>query len=143
MNIHDLQTVAILDVNVEMTSKRENNNLRMSAMQQFVENDSSTAPLAHLTQDVLFFMFSELQTRANLDFELIMIPTKNYKSNHFSLFVMLKLEEKDPTFVLLAHQAPEILHFMFFYKLRRWPFPKLRSSLHFQKGIEAFFLKNV
>ena len=35
------------------------------------------------------------------------------KNNHLSLFAMLKLVEKDPSFVLLAHQAPEILHFMF------------------------------
>ena len=34
------------------------------------------------------------------------------KNNHFSLFVMLKLVEKDPSFVLIPHQAPEILHFM-------------------------------
>ena len=35
------------------------------------------------------------------------------KNNHLSLFAMFKLVEKDPSFVLLAHQAPEILHFMF------------------------------
>ena len=40
-----------------------------------------------------------------------MIP--KLKNNSFSLFAMLKLVEKDPSFVLLAHQAPEILHFMF------------------------------
>ena len=33
--------------------------------------------------------------------------------NHFSLFAMLKLVEKDPSFVLLAHQAPDILHFIY------------------------------
>ena len=57
MTFHDLRTVAILDVDVEMTSKRENNHIRGFAMQQFVENDSSIVHLAHLTPAILLFMF--------------------------------------------------------------------------------------
>ena len=37
-----------------------------------------------------------------------MIP--KLKNNNFSLFAMLKLVEKDPSFVLLAHQAPQKRH---------------------------------
>ena len=54
---NDLRTVAILDVNVEMTSKRENNHIRGFAMQQFVENDSAVVLLAHLTQLYCFLCF--------------------------------------------------------------------------------------
>ena len=87
-----------MDVDVEMTSKRENNHIRGFAMQQF-GNDSSIVLLAHLTPAILLFMFfSKLQTCAILIFKVRMIP--KLKNNHFSLFVMLKLVEKDPSFVL-------------------------------------------
>ena len=80
-------------------------------MQQF-GNDSSVVLLSHLTPAMLLFMFfSKLRTCAILVFKVRMIP--KLKNNHFSLFAMLKLLEKDPSFVLLAHEAPEILHFMF------------------------------
>ena len=94
------------------TSKPENNHIRGFAMQQFVEYDSSIVLLSHLTPAILLFMFfSKLRTCAILIFKVRMIP--KLKNNHLSLFAMLKLAEKDPSFVLLAHQAPEILHFMF------------------------------
>ena len=96
---------------LKMTSKRENNHIRGFAMQQF-GNDSSIVLLAHLTPAILLFMFfSKLRTCAILIFKVRMIP--KLKNNHLSLFAMLKLAEQDPSFVLLAHHAPEILHFMF------------------------------
>ena len=94
------------------TSKPENNHIRGFAMQQFVEYDSSIVLLSHLTPAILLLMFfSKLRTCAILIFKVRMIP--KLKNNHLSLFAMLKLAEKGPSFVLLAHQAPEILHFMF------------------------------
>ena len=95
------------------TSKPENNHIRGFAMQQFVEYDSFIVLLSHLTPAIIiaFYIFSKLRTCAILIFKVRMIP--NLKNNHLSLFAMLKLAEKDPSFVLLAHQAPEILHFMF------------------------------
>ena len=56
LTFHDKWTAAILDVDVEMTSKREKNHIRGFAMQQF-GNDSSIVLLAHLTQAILLFMF--------------------------------------------------------------------------------------
>ena len=94
------------------TSKRENNHIRGFTMQQFVENDSSIVPPAHLTPSyIAFCVFSKLWTCAFLIFKARMIP--KLKNNHLSLFAMFKLVEKDLSFVLLSHQAPEILHFMF------------------------------
>ena len=52
-----LPTVAILDDDVQMTSKLENNHFRGCAMQYFMENDSSFVLLAPLTPDILLFMF--------------------------------------------------------------------------------------
>ena len=52
-----LLTVAILDVNVEMTSRLKNNHFTWFDMQHFVENDTSFALLAHLTPDILLLMF--------------------------------------------------------------------------------------
>ena len=94
-----------------MMSKQENNHIRGFAMQQFVENDSSVVLLAHLTSAVLLLCFSKLRPCVILIFEVRMIP--KLKIYHFISRAMLKLVEKDPSFVLLAHQAPEILHFMF------------------------------
>ena len=94
------------------TSKPENNHIMGFAMQQFVEYDSSIVLLAHWIPAILLFMFfSKLRMCAILIFKVMMIS--KLKNNHLSLFAMLKLPEKDPLFVLLAHQAPEILHFMF------------------------------
>ena len=56
MNFYDKRTEAILDVDVKMTSKRENNHIRGFAMQQF-GNESSIVLLAHLTPAILLFMF--------------------------------------------------------------------------------------
>ena len=67
---------------------------------------ASLVLLAHLAPDILLFMFSKLWTCAILDFEVRMIP--KLKNNNFCLFVRLNLKEKDPLFVLLAHQALEI-----------------------------------
>ena len=81
-------------------------------MQQFVEYDSAVVLLSHLTPAILLFMFfSKLRTCAILIFKVRMIL--KLKNNHLSLFGMLKLAEKEPSFVLLAHQAPEILHLCF------------------------------
>ena len=72
-------------------------------MQQFVVSSDPS--------HIAFYVFSKLRTCAILIFKVRMIP--KLKNNHLSLFAMLKLVQKDPSFVLLAHQAPEILHFMF------------------------------
>ena len=108
------------------TPKPENNHIRGFAMQQFVEYDRSIVLLSHPTRAILLFMFfSRLWTFAILIFKVRMIP--KLKNNHLSLFAMLKLTEKDPSFVLLAHQA-----------LLQAP-NSSRVSRHFQKRHRSSF----
>ena len=62
--------------------------------------------------DIEFKFFSRSRMVAILDFEVKM--TSKLKNNHSSGFLMPKSWEKDTSFVLVAHLAPEKLHLMFF-----------------------------
>ena len=79
-------------------------------MLHFVKNDTSL-----VFQDYRIYCllcFSKLRACTFLDFEIRMIP--KLKKQPFQFVYHPKISvEKDPSFVLPAHQAPEILHFVF------------------------------
>ena len=101
-----------MDLKVRMTSKLKNYYSSSFVMPKLVEKDTSFVLVGLPLTEILNLMFSRSWSTTILDFKVRM--TSELKNSYCNGFVMLKLVEKDTSFVLLPHLAPDISHFMLF-----------------------------
>ena len=104
--------VAILDLEVSVTSKLQNNHCIVFTMLKSVENDTSFAFLSYTVPEIMHLVFFRWQMAAILDLEVAM--TLKVKKDNCNGFVTLKSVRNDTSFAFVAYLGLDILHFMFF-----------------------------
>ena len=85
---YQMKMAAILDLEVIVTSKLQNNHSSVFTMLKSVENDTSFVFVSHTVPEMLHFVFFQIKMAAILNLEVIV--TSKLQNNHSSVFTILK-----------------------------------------------------